>query len=89
MKAAETRAGARGNGNEAKDFDTLHKEITKIAGDPSSSPFGGSKLSSEQTLRIARAAEAAWRSGVPRSQAMQEAIQAYKRFVDQQAKATK
>lgn len=87
--AAGIRAGAGGGGkaaDPAKAFDTLHKEITKIAGDPSGGPFGGAKLSSEQTLRISRAAEAAIAAGVPRSQAMQEAIQAYKRHLDKQAK---
>lgn len=81
--AATVRAGAGGAGGKpadpAKAFDKLHDEIRKIAGEPSQGIMGGSKLATEDTLRIARVAEQAMSQGIGRGAAMQGAIDAFKK----------
>jgi hypothetical protein len=83
LGAATVRAGTSGAGGKKpdpiNDFNTVHNEIRKMVGDPSQGIMGGSKMHSEQTLKIARVAEAAMKSGVEYSAAMQGAIDAHKR----------
>lgn len=90
-EAANTRANAPPKPGKAPDpakaFDSLHKEVTKIIGDNTQNLFGGVRVPTEDTLRIARVAEQAKKAGVDHGTAIQEAIRAYKR--EQEKKAPK
>lgn len=58
LAAAKVRTTAEKKGNPIKTFSDLHDEVRKIAGESAMGALGGTKMANEDTMNIARFAQA-------------------------------